>query len=205
MLDRTTLNAGNPQKDEYGFAVLERMNRSHYGLTRWGLSFTAPERAKSILDVGCGGGMTLHNFALETDALLCGADVSEASLEKTAELNAEYISSGRLKLFRSGAESLPFPEGSFDLVTAFETVYYWRDPVKCFAGVRSILREEGEFLICNEDRDYSRPVITEYAEALGMKLYTAEQLGVMLREAGFGDVREYTHENGLWVCAVGVK
>ena len=102
MLDRTTLNAGNPQKDEYGFAVLERMNRSHYGLTRWGLSFTAPEKAKSILDVGCGGGMTLHNFALETDALLCGADVSDASLEKTAELNAEYVNSGRLMHRRSG-------------------------------------------------------------------------------------------------------
>ena len=205
MLDRTTLNAANPQPDEYGFAVLERMNSSHYCLTRWGLSFVAPESAGAILDIGCGGGMTLRNFALETEAELCGADVSEASLKKTAELNAEYIKSGRLHLVKAGAEALPFEKGSFGLVTAFETVYYWRDPVKCFAGVRDILREGGEFLICNEDRDRSRPVVAEYADALGMTLYTAEELESMLREAGFGDVRACTHENGLWVCAVGRK
>ena len=205
MLDKTTLNAGLPRQDEYGYAVLERMNNSHYDLTQWGLSFISPQRAEDILDIGCGGGRTLRDLASGTSARLFGLDASAASVEKTKELNSDHVLSGRMTVVEGLAESLPFAKEVFDLVTAFETVYYWRDPVSCFADVRRTLRQGGEFLVCNEDRDFSRPVVAEYADALGMKLYTAEQLGKMLRDAGFAEVREYTHENGNWVCAVGRK
>lgn len=39
----------------------------------------------------------------------------------------------------------------FALVTAFETVYFWPDIEKSFAGVRRILSDGGTFLIVNED------------------------------------------------------
>ena len=91
MTDRTLLNARKPAMDEYGFAVLERMNKSHYELTQWGLDHVDKDKAETILDVGCGGGMTVKRLADSTNAIVFGVDVSEASVAKTVELNAENV------------------------------------------------------------------------------------------------------------------
>ncbi|MBO4452814.1 MAG: class I SAM-dependent methyltransferase [Clostridia bacterium] len=205
MLDRVTLNARKPEQDEYGNAVLERMNESHYELTQWGLSHVDPKAAADILDIGCGGGRTINGFLTNTDAKVCGIDFSDASVAKTIELNKAFVEAGRASITKGTAESLPYPENSFDLVTAFETVYYWVEPTECFKKVLSTLREKGEFLVCNEDKDRSRPVVAQFADALGMTLYSAEELGGFMKAAGFTEVRTYEHENGLWVCAVGKK
>lgn len=45
---------------------------------------------------------------------------------------------------------LPFEAERFDLVTAFETVYFWPDLPKSFREIRRVLRPGGTLLICNE-------------------------------------------------------
>ena len=205
MIDRTLLNACKPMQDEYGNAVLERMNLSHYELTQWGLSHVVPETARDILDVGCGGGRTINGLLNRTEAKVYGADFSAASVAKSKEVNAAFVASGRAEIIIASAEDLPFAANSFDLVTAFETVYYWPRIVECFKGVLKVLRQGGEFLVCNEDKDRSRPVVAEAADALGMTLYTARELQELLMQAGFDDVRAFEHGNGNWICAVGKK
>ncbi len=48
------------------------------------------------------------------------------------------------------ASSLAFPDTSFELATAFETVYFWPGLEKCFKQVFRVLRPGGVFMICNE-------------------------------------------------------
>ena len=43
--------------------------------------------------------------------------------------------------------SLP---GSFDVVTAFETIYFWPDIEHCFNEVKKVLKPGGQFVIVNE-------------------------------------------------------
>lgn len=203
MVGREQMNARRPEQDEFGNAVLERMNKSHNTLYLWGAEQVHPESCRDILDIGCGGGKNIANLLSMTGAKLYGIDYSRASVEKTLEVNREAAENGRVEAIYGSAEALPYPPDSFDLVTAFETVYYWKGIEACFKKVYEILRSGGEFLVCNEDRDTKR--IAEVAEALEMTLYTADELEALLKGAGFTDIRTISHENGRWVSAVGKK
>ena len=53
---------GNPRKPqgEEGKVMLDRMNHSHYEVTGWALAHWKIKGDDQILDIGCGGGMTLR-------------------------------------------------------------------------------------------------------------------------------------------------
>lgn len=53
------------------------------------------------------------------------------------ELNAHAIGAGRVQIEQGLVAALPFPDCTFDIVTAVETHYYWPDLP---ANVREILR-----------------------------------------------------------------
>ncbi len=204
MVGREQMNARRPEQDEFGNAVLERMNKSHNGLYLWGVAQASRlEQCRDILDIGCGGGKNIANLLEMTTAKLYGIDYSKASVAKTLEINSEAAKIGRVEAIYGSAEELPYHDCSFDLITAFETVYYWKSIGDCFKKIHSLLRPGGEFLVCNEDRDTVR--IAEVAEALEMTLYTAEELEALLESAGFCEIRTESHENGRWVYAIGKR
>jgi ubiquinone/menaquinone biosynthesis C-methylase UbiE len=45
---------------------------------------------------------------------------------------------------------IPWEDGAFDLVTAFETVYFWPDFEGGLKEVRRVLKPGGTLFICNE-------------------------------------------------------
>ena len=204
MIDEVTMNARKPREDEHGFAMLNRMNQHHRELHRWALEHVSLDTDKTILDVGFGGGQNIHNLLhLAHGAKVWGIDYSPASYQKCAELNQDAIRAGRLELTLGSADQLPYDHDSFDLVTAFETIYYWPHIDQCFRQIWERLRENGRFLICNEDS--SAAGNEELIEALHLNYYSCEDLDRMLRQAGFRTVHTYTHHNGKWICAVGKK
>lgn len=204
MIDRVQMNARKPENDEYGEQMLERMNTRHQELSLWGLSHIGFENTARILDIGCGGGRNIANMlSLAPKAFVCGIDYSEKSVEMSRQFNISAVNGGKAEIIRGTAEKLPYDDSSFDTVTAFETVYYWSGIEECFAGVRRVLKNGGSFLVCNEDCD--RKGIEEASQALGMTLYTAEDIADIMKKAGFSSVSSYSHENGRWVCAIGKK
>jgi SAM-dependent methyltransferase len=131
--------------------LLERMN------FRYGKEPYLPkilQRAainKKILEVGCGQG---------TDALFCGRimpkdgiyigiDYSDKSIRK-AEQSAKKITS-ELKVqprFECGnAESLSFPEESFNCVISMGVIHHTPHPAKAIEEIFRVLKQEGEFYI----------------------------------------------------------
>ena len=58
--------------------------------------------------------------------------------------------SGRCTVLRGDVSDLRLPEASFDLATAFETIYFWPGLEKCFAEAARVLKPGGIFMICNE-------------------------------------------------------
>src|SRR5438477_5843418 len=114
--------------DRAGRAVLQRMNVSHAELTAWGLSHVAMRDDFTILDVGCGGGRTIDRLAsIATKGKVFGVDYSEESVATARETNARWIEQGRVDIQLGTVSRLPFTDGTFDLVTAVETHYYWPD------------------------------------------------------------------------------
>jgi ubiquinone/menaquinone biosynthesis C-methylase UbiE len=92
---------------------------------------------------------------------------------------------------------LPYTDGAFDAVTAFETVYFWPDIGGDFKEVRRVLRPGGVFLICNEARDPGDDTWTDKID--GMRIYSKDELIKLLDESGFETTSANVRENG-WLC-----
>ena len=106
-------------------AVLERLS-------------VGPETA--YLDAGCGAGMAAQ-MAAARGAQVTGFDASPALLAVARErVPARDFQSGDL-------ESLPFADGSFDVVTGFNSFQYAANPGKALAEARRVTRPNGAVAI----------------------------------------------------------
>ena len=188
MTSTRTVPAGHPERPEGedGKRLLERMNGGHHeDLALWGLSQVEIATEACVLDIGCGGGANIERL-LERAPLgrVCGLDYSPLSVQVSREFNAAAIEAGRCEVLEGDSSALPFEDGSFDLVTAFETVYYW-NIAAAFREVARVLRPGGAFLICNED-DGHDPDMVEFAKLVpNMTMHTPEALTIALEAAGF--------------------
>ena len=97
--------------------------------------------------------------------------------------------------------ALPFPDVSFDAVTAFETIYFWPDLRTAFRQVYRVLSGGGTFLICNES-DGESAGDEKWTDIIqGMRIYTLPQIKEALEDAGFTEIRADQSGNG-WLCMV---
>jgi ubiquinone/menaquinone biosynthesis C-methylase UbiE len=100
-----------------------RLFRDHYKL----------KNGDSILDVGAAKGFMLHDFKELMPGLnVSGIDISEYAYENALDDMKPYLRVGN-------AKSLPYPDRSFDLVTAINTVHNL-DLDECKQAIREIQR-----------------------------------------------------------------
>lgn len=192
-----------------GRLMVSMMNRSHSGLTDWGLRGVAITPASSVLDVGCGGGRTIEKLAgtgLATH--VCGVDYSAASVAAARRTNAAAIAAGRVEIVAGTVSRLPFPDAGFDLVTAFETHYYWPDIVADLREVRRVLKPGGQLVIVAEAyrRDGTAGALAGLLmRGLGGTLLTAPQHRAALEDAGFVDVAVDEERRKGWIRVRGTR
>ena len=103
------------------------------------------------MDLGCGGGRNAGELLKKyPKAHVTAIDYSELSVEKAKAFNQAAIAAGRCEVRQGDVSDLRLPDSSFDLATAFETVYFWRGLDRCFRQIVRILKPGGIFMICNE-------------------------------------------------------
>jgi len=204
MLKQLFSNTRKPRSSLSGNFILWSMNIGHEKLAKWGLSYLDIREKESILDVGCGGGKNISNF-LETarHARVYGVDYSGASVEKSKAFNRKAIEEGRAKVIQASVEKLPFDNESFDLVTAFETIYFWPDLSNNFREIYRVLRNGGTFLVCNEISTHEEA--EKWIKYVDMSVFTGDQIVEKMKNSGFENVMIYEHSNSKWVCVIGVK
>jgi len=108
----------------------------------------APDGAR-VLEVGCGPGHLSTRLAREHGLDVTGLDLDPAMIGR-ARANAERVGEGfgRLPSFLVGdAASLPFPDGSFDLVVSTLSMHHWADPTAGMAEIGRVLGPGGKALI----------------------------------------------------------
>lgn len=200
-------HTARPGTSALGRLMLWGMNIGHSPVYEFGLSHVELPRGGSILDVGCGGGELLRRMAKRApDATLAGVDVSTASVEATRRRNRRAIEAGRMEVKEGAVEALPWPDESFDLVTACETIYFWGDLAKAFREVARVLKPAGTFAVFIEAADPEGARIwTEVVP--GMRVSTVEELSELLTSAGFA--KPAVHRNSAsansWTCIVAQK
>ncbi|MEQ8972132.1 MAG: class I SAM-dependent methyltransferase [Coleofasciculus sp. C1-SOL-03] len=104
-----------------------------------------------ILDLGCGNGIASYAFAsLGHDVSAVDPDLSEdVGLEATARL-ASNVSNGSITTFHAVAESLPFPDSTFDVVYARQALHHFSDLHKGLAECSRVLKPQACFLATRE-------------------------------------------------------
>ena len=119
-----------PRAQGYGGYVYDgrwkpvaRRLKEHYGLGE----------SASILDIGCAKGFLLHDLnELLPRATLAGLDISEYAILNAMERVRAFLRIGN-------AKELPWPDHSFDLVLAINTIHNLELP-ECKQALREIQR-----------------------------------------------------------------
>ena len=177
-------NFRKPKDNFGGRFMLKSMNKGHEKLARWGRSYLNIEKDYTVLDLGCGGGRNIEYFLTKAKKVY-GLDHSETSVRISSEMNKEAINSGRCQILLGDVKNLPFKDESIDVVTAFETIYFWNDIEKCFREIYRVLRKGGQFLICNEASSMKRRDVKKWANSIDMEVYTPGDLTIMFEKLGF--------------------
>ncbi len=182
--------------------MLKGMNSGHASLAEWGFSFLTIPRGAHVLDVGCGGGANIAKMLADVpDGIIDGIDYSPESVACSRKVNAKNL--GQRCAIREGdVADLPYADSTLDLVTAFETIYFWPDVDAAFGEIRRVLKPHGQFFICCEADDPSDTTWTDRIE--GMTVHNGEDLAERLVNLGFRVEELHRNDKG-WMCLTAVR
>ena len=198
------VNAKEP-KGFLGKLMVNRMNRHHEQLSIWGRDNIPESQYENILEIGCGGGRNTSCLLDKyKDAKVTAIDYSEVSVKKTIKYNKKEINTGRCTVFQQNILDLD-TKTTYDLATAFETVYFWPSIEECFRNVYEALKEKGVFVITNEADGLSEESSKMDGIIEGYRVYTAEELKNLLKVAGFKEVKSMHHISSPWISVIATK
>ena len=200
------VNQTRKPEGKLGKMMLNGMNSGHAKMADWGLSHLKNIAPEMLVDLGCGGGRNVGELLKKYPAAKGTAiDYSELSVAKASEYNSELISAGRLVVKQGDVSSLELPDSTYDLATAFETIYFWPGLEKCFAEVARILKDGGYFMIVNES-DGTDAASLKFEKIIdGMKCYTVGQISEALKAAGFRGIKTDHHNSKPWITVLAKK
>ncbi len=137
-----------------------------------------------VLEVGCGTANHIHALVSLTGCMGWG-------VEPSREMRQVAQTHSRLSLCEGTAESMPFDDGSFDLVFSVNVIHHVSDPLGHFKEARRVLGPGGS--ICNAtdstDMIRRREPLSRYwpssATADIARYPTADALLKLMSQAGF--------------------
>ena len=136
-----------------------------------------------ILDVGCGTGANLEMLAQFGEAE--GVDVSEEALSFCQGRGLANVKQG-------AAETLPYDDNSFDLVTGLDVVEHLDDDLAGLQEMRRVLRSDGRALLFVPAFMFLWGVQDDVSNH--RRRYTMKELKRVVRNAGF-EIERATYVN----------
>ncbi|MGB6689199.1 MAG: class I SAM-dependent methyltransferase [Terracidiphilus sp.] len=182
------------------------MNVTHSRLTDWGLRQISLEKDMTILDVGCGGGRTIQKLAAVADKVF-GIDYAAGSVAASRAKNADLIRAGRVEVIQAPVSRLPFPECTFDLVTAVETQYYWPNLSEDMREILRVLKPGGRLTVIAETykRGRGNSLLGPAMKLLGGSNLSVDEQRELFAKAGYTDISIIEEGRKGWICAIGRK
>lgn len=208
MIKNLTKNARKP-KGLWGHLMISKMNAGHGPLTEWALELLDVRPSDRALDIGCGGGQAVRRLcARMPGGRVYGVDYSPLAVKRAIRVNRTAIAHGRAEILQSGVSQLPFPDDSFQLAIAIETVYFWPNLEEDLREIHRVLDRGGQMAIVCEMVQMEGELPTKYeevAEFLKMRIPSPEGLEETLRRAGYHQVRSWQRPEQGWLCVIGEK
>ena len=190
---------------EEGIETIQNMNENHREISEFAFSCIDVGKSDKILDIGCGGGVNIEKFLKITRGNVDGLDYSEVSVSESIKRNNAAVDDGRCKVMQADVSDMPIDDESYDLVTGFETIYFWPDLAETFKEVSRIIRPNGRFMIA-QGTDGTHPDDEKWlATVEGMSVYTAPELERYLLNAGFKSVESFKKADDYILVVIAQK
>lgn len=189
-----------------GKLMLISMNSGHSKMAEWGMSYLPDFIPHQLLEIGCGAGANVKRLMNRyPGAHMTAIDISPLSVSKTEKYNRRMVEAGYCTVSLGNAAHLKFEDESFDLATAFETIYFWGSLEQSFAEIYRVLKNGGYFMICNESDGLDQTSLAFEKIIDGMKNHTAEEIEAALKKAGFAEVKAEHHPSKPWITVLAKK
>lgn len=151
-------------------------------------------KGENILDVGCGfGRLTLDIAAHNPDSEVFGIDIYDAQTRQ-AGMNAEVLGIKNVEFRTASAYSLPFEDGSFEMVSSFFMLHHLDEIPKGLSEIRRVIHEGGRYLAAeplghHHGPNYSGTEWVRIFEEAGFSAEAEEGDGAVIIKALKGDER----------------
>ena len=181
-------------KGNIGKIMLNIMNNAHKNIFKFGIENLNIKENIKILDLGFGGGKLLKILSKKYKNIeLFGIDFSEDALKTASKNNQKDIKNGKIKLLQSDIEQIPYPDYFFDIITAFQTHFYWNDLENKICEIYRVLKTEGQLLVVAE----------KYKINYHMKGYkTKNELEELLKETGFNKIEYNETKENMYIKGI---
>lgn len=190
---------------EEGIQTIKNMNENHKDISKFAFECVNVCNNDMILDIGCGGGANIEKFLKLTKNNVDGLDYSEISVAESIKRNKKAVEDKRCQLIQADVSNMPIEDETYDLVSAFETIYFWPDIKNTFKEVSRIIKENGQFMIA-QGTDGNHPDDEKWLSTVeGMHVYTANQLKDYLINAGFSSVESFKKEDDYILVVIAKK
>lgn len=154
-----------------------------------------PGAGSRVLDIGCGAGLMLN--VLGRFGETCGVDNSEVAVELSRETFAGTVRVGQLP------DQVPYPEGSFHLITALDVIEHIVDDVESLRSIHRLLAPGGKAVITVPAFMFLWTEFDEINEH--QRRYSRGQLEARLRQAGFSIEKLSYFNSFLFPMVLGVR
>ena len=191
-----------------GKIMVNMMNAGHSSMAEWGFTHIEIRNDYRCLDIGCGGGMTLHRMTEQlTTGHATGVDYSGVSVEETGKLNEAFVKEGKLTVLEASVEKLPFKDDTFDKIITVESFYFWPDPQANLKEVHRVLKKGGTFLLVADVYQNGHLTEQQKKNITRYELFnpTEEEFREIFQIAGFAETVIHTRDGENWICVEGHK
>ena len=204
-LTRYYSRSQNP-KGFWGFHIIKVMNgKRHAALPEWVVSELEIKEDTHALDIGCGGGANVARLLARcSKGHVTGIDFSTLCLEEANDLNYRAVVDKQCLILGGNISQLPLAKDRFDLVTAFETVYFWPSLERGLEEAFRVTKPGGTCLIANE-LDGLDPAYRKIESSVGMLVYTIEEITEAFSKAGFTKIKSRHDEERHFICVTATK
>ncbi len=173
-----------------------------------------PTHDDNMLDVACGGGHMALYFAPKVRQVVA-SDLTMQMLKKAQEHIAEEGRVDNVIFREADAEDLPFPAGSFTLLTCRIASHHFADVPRALKEFHRVLRRGGRMVIIDTLMP-SDPEVADFFQAMEtmrnpthMKAYKEEEWRNMILDAELilqeTQIISKTHDFQEWVKTAGLS
>ena len=125
------------------------------------LTLAEPRPGHRLLDVACGGGSLLAE-AERAGLVTFGLDIAQAAIDRAK------IVAPKTEFVRAQAETLPYADGSFDIVTCLGSLEHFIDPARALEEMRRVLAPDGRAVIVVPNQWFAYDVARGWIEGKGL-------------------------------------